>query len=78
MTRLYKLNANGMWCDHKIAQVFYSSRTLSVCAILVIFFVQLSLVQPVFGGLNHNEYLVQLKVPQCRKDCLDKVGHGIM
>lgn len=30
--------------------------------------------QPVVSGINHNEFLAQLKVPQCRKDCMDKVS----
>lgn len=25
-------------------------------------------------GINHHEYLAQLKVPQCRQDCMDKVS----
>lgn len=25
-------------------------------------------------GINHNDYLAQLKVPQCRQDCMDKVS----
>lgn len=25
-------------------------------------------------GIDHNDYLTQLKVPQCRQDCVDKVS----
>lgn len=28
-------------------------------------------------GINHNDYLAQLKVPQCRQDCMDKVSDTI-
>ncbi|XP_055297537.1 uncharacterized protein LOC129566045 isoform X2 [Sitodiplosis mosellana] len=59
-------------CHRQISSILNSCRTLGCCAILVICLVQLSLVQPVFSGINHNEFLAQLKVPQCRKDCLDK------
>lgn len=41
---------------------------------LVIILIECSLLQPVVSGINHNEFLAQLKVPQCRQDCLDKVS----
>lgn len=78
MTRLNKMSANGVaCCHHKIAEIFHRSRTLSVCVITVICLMQLTLVQCAYGGVNHNEFLAQLKVPQCRKDCLDKVSHEL-
>lgn len=40
---------------------------------LVIVIIECVLLQPVVSDINHNEFLAQLKVPQCRKDCLDKV-----
>lgn len=51
-----------------------SSRCYSFFVVLAIIFIECSLLQPAVCGINHNEFLVQLKVPQCRRDCLDKVS----
>lgn len=75
MTRLNRSCVGHTFCHRQIPRILNSCRTFGLCAILVIFLVQLSLVQPVWSGINHNEFLAQLKVPQCRKDCLDKVSH---
>lgn len=72
MTRLNKSSICVESC-RRLSSIFNNGRTLGG-AILVIFLVQLSLVQPALSGINHNEFLAQLKVPQCRKDCLDKVS----
>lgn len=29
-------------------------------------------------GLNHDEFLAQLKVPQCQQDCLSKVSFDLI
>lgn len=70
-------NRNGAgvtWCNRSVIHILNSCRTSSVCAILVICLVHLSFVQAAVSGVNHNEFLAQLKVPQCRKDCIDKVS----
>lgn len=74
MIKVQKLSTNCSRCNHKIAHTLNYLRILRVGAILVLCLVQLSLVRPVLGGINYNEFLAQLKVPQCRKDCLDKVS----
>lgn len=51
----------------------YSLRQLSFSAFVVIVIIECGILQPVVSEINHNEFLAQLKVPQCRKDCLDKV-----
>lgn len=55
-------------CQRTIFNLF------NCCAMLVIILIECSLFQPVVSGINHNEFLAQLKVPQCRQDCLDKVS----
>lgn len=70
-----RYGAGGItWCNRRAIHILNSCRTPSVCAILVICLVHLSFVQAAVSGVNHNEFLAQLKVPQCRKDCIDKVS----
>lgn len=57
---------------HRIFYTFFNA--FNCCAMLVIILIECSLLQPVVSGINHNEFLAQLKVPQCRQDCLDKVS----
>lgn len=79
MRKVYALgggrgSAGVTWCNRRLIHILNTCRTSSVCAILVIYLVQLSFVHTALSGINHNEFLAQLKVPQCRKDCLDKVS----
>lgn len=61
--------------NHRIDKTtLYKRRIFSYCAFVVIFIIECILLQPVVSEINHNEFLAQLKVPQCRKDCLDKVS----
>lgn len=52
----------------------YSRRIFNYCAFMVIFIIECNILQPVVSEINHNDFLTQLKIPQCRKDCLDKVS----
>lgn len=69
-----RYGAGVSWCIRRVIHIFNGCRTSSICAILVICLVHLSFVQAAVSGVNHNEFLAQLKVPQCRKDCTDKVS----
>lgn len=61
--------------NHSIGKnAVYSRRIFNYCAFMVIFIIECNILQPVVSEINHNDFLTQLKIPQCRKDCLDKVS----
>lgn len=60
-------------CHRTFYNIVHARQMFSYCIIVMIFIIECTLLKPVVSGINHNEFLAQLKVPQCRKDCLDKV-----
>lgn len=68
------MNESSRLYHRTFHRIVYNRRFSSYFAILVFFSIECILLQPIVSGINHNEFLAQLKVPQCRKDCLDKVS----
>lgn len=60
-------------CHRTFYRIVHARQIFRYCIVLVVFLIECTLLQPVVSGINHNEFLAQLKIPQCRKDCLDKV-----
>lgn len=72
---LHRIYRRMFAANHSIGKnAVYSRRIFNYCAFMVIFIIECNILQPVVSEINHNDFLTQLKIPQCRKDCLDKVS----
>lgn len=57
-------------CNLNLFSGFDATRIFPSALFLLI----VELTVSVASGINHHEHLAQLKVPQCRQDCLHKVS----